>query len=620
MLFKFVKFIYFYSQFKCFKLILLYLYKINFNWFSHLLILTSVVNISLALYVIKKKNVPGNFYFSLLLFACSEWAILNAIEYMVPVFTTKILLSKISYIGLTATPPLLLYFSLHFTRLNEKINLRYLPLIWILPVIILFSTFTNEYHYLLWKEYIPVDSIIGQAVFYKTGPLIFLYAGFSYIMLISSMYVLLVYYSKINRIFKSQALLLILSFIFPWIGNFMYLTRINPFPELDITPLAFCLTCVTLFLAIVKAELFGLVPHGKEILFLSMPDAVLVLDYKLRIIDLNPSAKNIFGEFDYLGLKIYDIFPEINYNLFKGNNFPVKFEYKINKNNISIWFDVLISEISGKSPDADGYLVVFRDIDNVKKSEELLKESEKKLIELNADKDKFFSLMAHDLKNPISSFMQITELFSNEYYNLTEEDKYEIVETLKNSSNRIYELLQNILTWSRLQRGLIEYSPSLINLKTIIELNVSMLKTYTDNKNISIKVFLGDNTIAYADANMLVSTIRNLLSNAIKFTSKGGEISISCSDYINDDTTDKNRYVKISISDNGIGLSEDDINKLFRIDTSSRMIGTSTEKGSGLGLILCKDFIEKHKGKIWVDSKLGYGSTFSFTIPKYENN
>ena len=350
-----------------------------------------------------------------------------------------------------------------------------------------------------------------------------------------------------------------------------------------------------------------------------MPDAILVLDNELRIIDLNPSVKKLFGESEYIGNKIYEIFPEINQNMFIGNIYPLKFEYKTYKNDITTWFDVLISGISGKSAETAGYLLVFRDINIMKNSEELLKESEKKLIELNADKDKFFSLMAHDLKNPISSFMQITELLSSEYNNLTEEDKYEIVETLKNSSNRIYELLQNILTWSRLQRGLIDYTPSLINLKYIIETNISLLKTNAESKDISINVFLGDNTIAFADANMLVAIVRNLLSNAIKFTPMGGEIIIRCTEYQNKNNQNKNKYVQISISDTGIGLSEDDINKLFRIDTSFRMIGTSTDKGTGLGLILCKDFIEKHGGKIWVDSILGQGSTFSFTIPKYEN-
>jgi len=599
--------------------LILLLYKINLNWFSNLLILTAVVNISLAIYISKKRNVPGNICFSLLLLACSEWALSNAIEYMVPIFTLKILLSKISYIGLTATPPLLLYFSVYFTRLNEKISLRYLPLVWILPVIILIGAFTNEYHYLLWKEYLPVNGVIGFSVFYRTGPGIYLYAGVSYIMLVVSSYMIFMYYSNIQKVYKSQAFLIVLSFIFPWISNILYLLRLNPFPELDITPLAFCLTCITLYLAIIKASLFKLVPHGKETLFNSMPDAILVLDNELRIIDLNPSVKKLFGESEYIGNKIYEIFPEINQNMFIGNIYPLKFEYKTYKNDITTWFDVLISGISGKSAETAGYLLVFRDINIMKNSEELLKESEKKLIELNADKDKFFSLMAHDLKNPISSFMQITELLSSEYNNLTEEDKYEIVETLKNSSNRIYELLQNILTWSRLQRGLIDYTPSLINLKYIIETNISLLKTNAESKDISINVFLGDNTIAFADANMLVAIVRNLLSNAIKFTPMGGEIIIRCTEYQNKNNQNKNKYVQISISDTGIGLSEDDINKLFRIDTSFRMIGTSTDKGTGLGLILCKDFIEKHGGKIWVDSILGQGSTFSFTIPKYEN-
>lgn len=238
-----------------------------------------------------------------------------------------------------------------------------------------------------------------------------------------------------------------------------------------------------------------------------------------------------------------------------------------------------------------------------------LTESENNLKEINATKDKFFSIIAHDLKNPFGSFKNVLEMVSKDYDNFSDEEKRDFLAELSKSSLYLYNLLENLLTWSRSQRGKIEFHPQINSFKSIVDNNISFLEMNASKKDIKLISEVNDDLYATFDANMILTVLRNLISNAIKFTPHEGTITIGAE--IKDDKL--HAYVK----DTGVGISEDAIEKLFRIDVNYRELGTDQEKGTGLGLILCKEFIETHDGRIWVESQIGVGSTFYFEIPYY---
>jgi signal transduction histidine kinase len=171
-------------------------------------------------------------------------------------------------------------------------------------------------------------------------------------------------------------------------------------------------------------------------------------------------------------------------------------------------------------------------------------------------------------------------------------------------------LLENLLEWSRVQANKIEIKPEVIDLGNIAAETFSLLHSSAEAKNINLSSSIVFNTTAYADENMVKTVFRNLVSNAIKFTKKGGEIKLSA--------TDSNDYVEVSVSDNGVGISEENIKALFRLDVSLKSRGTANESGTGLGLIICKEFTERNGGTITVKSMIGIGSTFLFTLPKSE--
>ncbi len=246
--------------------------------------------------------------------------------------------------------------------------------------------------------------------------------------------------------------------------------------------------------------------------------------------------------------------------------------------------------------------------DELNKQAEELKKTNEELEHLNATKNKFFSIIAHDLKNPFQAIFGFSELLMRNFEDFEEAQRMDLLTMIKTSSESAYNLLENLLQWARTQTDRIKYMPAPINIHDLIEQNVSLCLANTEKKSISVKTDLNCQGTAWADFNMINLVIRNLLTNAIKFTGNNGMITIACSQFNTDQCI-------ISITDTGIGIAENNIHKLFRIDEYFSTSGTSGETGTGLGLIICKEFIEKNKGKLIVESTLNVGTTFSFTLP-----
>ncbi|MCD4747152.1 MAG: tetratricopeptide repeat-containing sensor histidine kinase [Bacteroidales bacterium] len=247
----------------------------------------------------------------------------------------------------------------------------------------------------------------------------------------------------------------------------------------------------------------------------------------------------------------------------------------------------------------------------IEKQKKHVQKLNNELREFDATKDKFFSILAHDLKNPFNSIIGYSSLLYDDYDNYTEKEKKNFVNQIKTASENTYKLLQNLLNWARSQTGNMNIKYEYIDISVITNEIINLLETHAINKNIKLHTTIPENTIAFADKNMVSVVMQNLISNAIKFTPNNGEVNIY--------TTDKSNYIKICISDTGIGISAENINKLFRMDKKYQTKGTANEHGTGLGLLLCKEFVEKNKGTISVESKIGKGSKFKFTLPVKES-
>ena len=239
--------------------------------------------------------------------------------------------------------------------------------------------------------------------------------------------------------------------------------------------------------------------------------------------------------------------------------------------------------------------------------EQKVLERTKDLKELIATKDKFFGIIAHDLRNPFSGLLGASEILFKYTDAYDKENIKKLSELLHSSAKNVYAMLENLLEWARTQTGSIQFNPEEIIIRDIISENFSNIKAFADNKKIKLLSEVKNGLMIKGDRNMLNTILRNLLNNAVKFTNKGGKVSVNA--------LKTNEYITFSVKDTGVGIPKDDIGKLFRIDIKYSNPGTSDESGTGLGLILCKEFVEKHKGKIWVESVINKGTEFKFTIP-----
>ncbi len=237
--------------------------------------------------------------------------------------------------------------------------------------------------------------------------------------------------------------------------------------------------------------------------------------------------------------------------------------------------------------------------------------SEQNLKEANAAKDKFFSIIAHDLKNPLQSMILSSYLLVQNYKTLPDEKLEFQINTINNATNHLHNLLENLLQWSRSQTGRMEFSPEHINLIYLVKESAALLQPGADKKNMEIQTKVDDNTVVFVDSYMINTVLRNLISNAIKFNRQNGKIIIRSEERRDD--------VLVQVIDNGVGITPDVLQRLFRIDYHHTTRGTADEKGTGLGLILCKEFVEKNGGWIDVESSIGEGSDFKFTVPKGKN-
>jgi len=257
-------------------------------------------------------------------------------------------------------------------------------------------------------------------------------------------------------------------------------------------------------------------------------------------------------------------------------------------------------------------LSIIQDIGELKRKEEAIKTYSQELEKLNENKDKFFSIIAHDLMSPVNSLLGSSYLLEQYVENLNYDEIKKLSNGINSSGNNLKSLLSNLLKWANTQSGHLIFNPEKINLKAVIRGEMEVLNDLLAKKNLELKTDLPENCEFEGDKNMIQTIIRNLISNAIKFSFNGSSIEVTARR-----EPDK---LMVSIRDTGIGMNDILQGKLFRIDNKQTSVGTAGEKGSGLGLHLCKEFVEKHGGKIYVSSAVNKGTTFTILLPLNQIN
>lgn len=362
----------------------------------------------------------------------------------------------------------------------------------------------------------------------------------------------------------------------------------------------------------------------KDVVYESTPDG--------RLLNINQAGIDLFGYSSKDELMKQEISSSLYVNPIERETFKSILEAEGSVNNYEITLrkksgeEIIVLETATTVKDETGKVIAYRgiirDITESKMNELLLRDyleelaktneqvriSESELRRANQEKDKFFSIIAHDLKNPFNSLVGLSEILVNDIDELSKEEIVDFSSGIHSAARNILQLLENLLEWARIQTGRIKHAPEIIDMKELVYENIELLNQSALNKKIKLFSEINSPMKIFADKYMINCVIQNLITNAIKFTKENGSVSISAVENQNNCT--------FAIKDTGIGIKAEDKEKLFRIDTHHTTKGTKNEAGTGLGLILCKELIEKNDGKIWVESEVGKGTTFYFTLPK----
>jgi signal transduction histidine kinase len=518
---------------------------------------------------------------------------------------------KVEYLAIPFVTPLMLLVIFQIVNLDFGIESRKVSLIFIIPLITMILSLTNDYHHLFYNEVFLQKEGAFPTLKLSFGPWYFVHVTYSYLLVLAGLIALFwkIYYYK--SFFLLQRVSMLIAVLSPLISFSVYFLGLMPVKNVDPTPFAFTLSGLALSVSVLRYRLLNLAPIARDHIFQSMLDGIVVVDKSSRLIDCNPAGAKIFHWNNIpQGDKLNDIwtnYPELLAFIAQNDTRTTEFKTLIDGKPFS--FIISDSDILNKQGKFVGRMLLFHD--NTLRNQLLhqIEASEKDLARLNVEKDKLFTLIAHDLRGPIHSFVALTGMFTDESYNLSREEIIEMSHSMNKSAQSVQGLLENLLEWSKLQKAAVVIAKDNLNLEEIISQSIRVLNDMFIRKEIKLHVLVDPSIMVIGDEKMLNSIIRNLVTNALKFTPRRGSVIISA-------TNLKNGFIQTDIKDTGIGMNNEIIDNLFHIDKSVGRPGTEGEATSGMGLLLCKEFIAKQGGKISVQSEVSKGSTFSFLLPE----
>ena len=464
---------------------------------------------------------------------------------------------------------------------------------------------TNKYHHLHYKSVELDNSGPFPLLSLETGPWYIVHTAYFYILLIWGVILLVNKYRKSDQVFRKQNLTILIAVFIPWVANVLYLFGYRPLGHIDSTPFAFIITMLFLSIGLVRFRLLDIIPIAREKVIEAMNEGLIVTDNQDRVVDLNQEIRRILSieEKKIIGMRLDLILPEQTglYELIKARKAG---QLQLKLMDSGIFLEANLTPLFENQNAYSGLIILIRDITERVAIENKVRLQSEQLVGMNKLKDRLFSIIAHDLRGPLINLNDIIKMLNEGM--ITEEEFKSFVPQLSKNIGYTTGLLENLLFWSKSQLQGEVVKPVYFNLK---EVSVNIFHLFENT--IQEKDILIDNNIAltckvYADKDMIQLVVRNLISNAVKFSKRGGSIQLSSS-------IEGNNTI-LCVKDTGVGISESDQKKLFEQETFTTR-GTDNEQGTGLGLLLCKDFIEKNGGSIWVESEIGQGSKFCVRIP-----
>ncbi|MGC8865697.1 MAG: histidine kinase N-terminal 7TM domain-containing protein [Bacteroidales bacterium] len=569
---------------------------------------SSAISLLVARIAWLRRREPGVMDWFRLMILLFLWSFTNVFESSAKLEALKVFFSKLEYIPSSFVPLLFLGNVLRYTSRSSWSHSRLFKWAFIVPVVLVLLAFTNEWHHLIWTGFSSVDPVTNLMEYEHGYGFYVLWVGFSYICLLMATFMLLEHVLVQHKFFRWQGLMLLLAIFSPWLASIFYILDMNILPGLNITPISFILSGIFFLTGVSTSHFLDLVPVAREIILDELKDGVLLLDHHNRVSYANATMVSFLGtdQTRFLG---------VSWEMLKTNNRDLKTEILNAESDqphivfcadADQYFEIYCYPLHNY---AGSRIFLVRDITFQKKVADEIERMNAQLKEVNAQKDRLFSIIAHDLRNYFSVILGFSELISIQM----EERDYNSVNSsnaaITEASLQANELMENLLVWAKTEGGFQIVKREPIDLRDWIQNNIHELKSRFLRKELSLEVNVPEGLIVNVDINALSTVLRNLLINCVKFTPRGGRVKV----YKRDAT--EPGFVEVVVEDNGIGVPASLLPKLFTSDEKTGRLGTEGESSSGFGLLLVKQMVELLGGKIRFESEEGKGTRALFTLP-----
>ncbi|SDJ91673.1 Signal transduction histidine kinase [Catalinimonas alkaloidigena] len=578
----------------------------SLNVFALTLFFASLVIAGFA-FVLVRQPTRAIRWFSALLFAIVVWTFFYGCQVASTTVPTVQLFMKLLYLGIAPLPFCIALFVINFVGKEKWLTPLTVGLLLVEPVVTLLLVWTSPWHDLYYQH--PVVHLVEPVarISFERGPWYYVHFAYFYALLVGGNVLLLAHFRKADPLYRKQSLLIFASNFIPWGVNVLYFLGIRLPHGIDPTPYAFFCTVVLVSIGFLRFQLFDIVPVARGKMIEVMREGVLVLDRKGRIVDANPQLKAWVAPrtSPLIGQTLPDLFPgEAALHRLQTTRVDTTLPLTLTHGPTARYLEVIATPLREKGDVYGGQLLLFRDVTEQTVALEKLQEQAHELAALNQLKDRLFSIISHDLRSPMASLMSLINLAESD--DVTDVELKLMMASLSQNVGYTMEMLENLLSWSKNQLKGDLFQPVTFELHSLARPILPLLEKKAHDKQITLHNRLAGNPRLRADKNMMDLVLRNLLSNAIKFCHSGGQVTLTAE--VGD------THTTLCVRDTGIGIPAEVQPRLFGTHNISTK-GTHNEKGTGLGLPLCREFVEKNGGMIWVESAPGQGSHFYFTIP-----